>query len=506
MIIPRCDCLCPNLSVHVILPVAASKVCPVELATACQRVAQGGGCPADGHLVHSAFQSQAVFGFAGQKSNAVKVTAVAGTDGDWNVVGSRLAQICIGASSDGKDNLKGIVLGWLEKNYQHAPSAATVWRQGHITVHGLMNKLPQTRQQIQLINGELEKIVMSGSKSNYLAEEDLIELLDGSCAFGKGTAQSETCMSPHVCMWVGCVQATYLKVMAAASNGRARLAVLTFDGESVRERPFEESFFPRKDSDCLMTFVLGAIYKLQHRPDAAGDNAAGAKARPKRKMMRKAKAKARPPALPSTHPKITEVVWTAGAGSVLAGVCEGSGKACNKSGQASGVSCVRKHTGKFYGALALSNLAIRNGLLAYALSDVLPEDWPNAFIFDHKIRLLDAIAAMPRMELYSINQLHLERLLVEETKKNARPIMIQQKEELDEEPVDLLGEDKGVLRLLEGMVAWENGTGAVGEPWDVPCLRVWFWVMIFLQPRVPTQSWVCQNPSYPGVGPTHLIS
>lgn len=46
-------------------------------------------------------------------------------------------------SGSAKDNLKRKVLGWLEKNYQHAPSA-TVWRQGHI-------------------NGELEKVMAAAS-------------------------------------------------------------------------------------------------------------------------------------------------------------------------------------------------------------------------------------------------------------------------------------------------------------------------------------------------------
>ena len=34
--------------------------------------------------------------------------------------------------------------------------------------------------------------------------------------------------------------------MGSRSNGRARLGVQTFDGEAVRERLFEESFYPKK--------------------------------------------------------------------------------------------------------------------------------------------------------------------------------------------------------------------------------------------------------------------
>ena len=254
-------------------PVAAQKKTPLqaaaphEVAEARRRVAQGGGCPPDGHIVHVAFQSQAVFGFCGQKSNALKVTAVPGTDSDWNVVGSRLSQVLIGASADGKDNLKSIVLSWLSRNQPHAPSATFVWRQGHITVHGILKKLPQTRGQIQIVNGELEKVICA-SKTQYLQEEDLIELLDGTEAFGKGTAQAETCVSAHACVWLGCQQETYVKQMGSCSNGRTRLGVHTFDGEAVRERLFEESFYPKKASEGLLTEVLGGIYKLQHRPCA----------------------------------------------------------------------------------------------------------------------------------------------------------------------------------------------------------------------------------------------
>ena len=157
-------------------------VCPCEIATACMRVSQGGGCPSDGHLVHAAYQAQAVFGFAGQKTNAVREVAVRGTKGDWNVVGSRLSQVILGASADGKDNIKTIILSWLKKNSHHAPSATTVQRQGHITVHGLLKRLPQSQNQIQILNGELEKVLAGASKSNYLTEEDLIEICDGTDA------------------------------------------------------------------------------------------------------------------------------------------------------------------------------------------------------------------------------------------------------------------------------------------------------------------------------------
>ena len=153
--------------------------------------------------------------FCGQQQDAVKVVAVPGTESKWNVVGSRLAQVLIGASSDGKNNVKNIVFDWLRCNAEVAPTATAVWQQGHITVHGLLKKLPTTRHQIQLINGELEKVV-NVRLSQYLQEEDFIEILDGSKTLGKGTTQAETCVAAHAVCWLG----TYVKQMGGSSNGR----------------------------------------------------------------------------------------------------------------------------------------------------------------------------------------------------------------------------------------------------------------------------------------------
>ena len=449
-------------------------VCPSEVANACIRVSQGGGCPSDGHLVHAAYQAQAVFGFAGQQTHAVKVVAVPGTEGDWNVVGSRLSQVVLGASADGKDCIKAIILSWLKRNSHHAPSATMVQRQGHITIHGLLKRLPQSQNQIQLVNGEIEKVLAGASKSNYLTEEDLIELCDGTDALGKATAQTDQCLAAHVLLWLGSTQETYVKHMSASSNGRARLAVLTFDGEDVRERPFEESFWPRKFSDELLTSVLGFIYQLQHRPvpDPAprADGVAKAQAQPHAKAQarpklraRKPRAKVKAPALPKTKPTITEVSWTPGAGSVLAGISEGSGKAVNKCPGVPGSSAVRKHAGRLYGAIALSNLSLRNGLLAFALSGHLPDNWPDIVPFDTKIRLLDAVAAVPRMELFSCNQLYLERLISAEQAKLAKALPADADDGERDFHRELPSPDQALLRLVEGIV-YE------GEPWKVPVL------------------------------------
>jgi len=264
--------------------------------------------------------------------------------------------------------------------------------------------------------------------------------------------------------------------MSASSNGRARLAVLTFDGEDVRERPFEESFWPRKSSDELLTSVLGFIYQLQHRPvpDPAprADGVAKAQPQPQGKAqarpklrVRRPRAKVKAPALPKTKPTITEVTWTPGAGSVLAGVSEGSGRAVNKCPGVPGSSAVREHAGHLYGAIALSNLSVRNGLLAFALSDHLPDNWPDLVPFDNQIRLLDAVASVPRMELFSCNQLHLERLITAEQLKLAKALPAVPGLDDDERTFhqELPSPDQALLRLVEGIV-YE------GEPWKVPWL------------------------------------
>lgn len=64
-------------------------------------------------------------------------------------------------------------------------------------------------------------------------------------------------------------------------------------------------------------------------------------------------------------------------------------------------STITKHAGRAFGAIALANLAVRNGLLMWALDELVPPDCT--------IRLQDALAALPLCELYSINQIDLEK-------------------------------------------------------------------------------------------------
>ena len=61
---------------------------------------------------------------------------------------------------------------------------------------------------------------------------------------------------------------------------------------------------------------------------------------------------------------------------------------------------VVKNAGQAFGAAAVSNLGIRNGVLRTAL--------PGAPL-DDMVRTLDALASVPKTQIYSVNQMSLER-------------------------------------------------------------------------------------------------
>ena len=116
----------------------------------------------------------------------------------------------------------------------------------------------------------------------------------------------------------------------------------------------------------------------------------------------------------------------------------------------------------------MSNLAIRNGLLAFAFQDSLPVDWLDTVPFDACIRLLDAVAAVPRMELYSVNQLYLERMIAVEAAKHMKTTPTTALHDFFA-PTDfylkLPSIDQATLRLLEGAFTFEHTDKSVGEPW-----------------------------------------
>ena len=78
--------------------------------------------------------------------------------------------------------------------------------------------------QVQILNGELEKVV-NKKREAYLQESDLIELLDGSDAFGCGTGRKRLRVRPNVWMFMGTQLSTYLREFGTASKGRLRLVI-----------------------------------------------------------------------------------------------------------------------------------------------------------------------------------------------------------------------------------------------------------------------------------------
>ncbi len=94
----------------------------------------------------------------------------------------------------------------------------------------------------------------------------MIELLDGSDAFGKGTGAERVCIAPTVWMLVGAQAGVYLRELGGESKGRLRFVIMTVDSASVRETAFEGKFVPRKHSDALLTDVLRSILKAQQCP------------------------------------------------------------------------------------------------------------------------------------------------------------------------------------------------------------------------------------------------
>ena len=113
-----------------------------------------------------------------------------------------------------------------------------------------------------------------------------------------------------------------------------------------------------------------------------------------------------------THRTVDEVCFSGAAGCVLAGLQDGSAAAClQATGNTAAASTVTKHAGRMFGSICLSNLAIRNGLLMHALNEEIP--------CDNTVRFHDALAALPRCELFSVNQLGLEQAIHTQSAKAA---------------------------------------------------------------------------------------
>ena len=357
-----------------------------------------------------------------------------------------------------------MIISWTEALSDQNLPATTLIRTSKITTAGILDTLEETQAwsgaaQLQILNGELEKVV-NKKRDAYLQESDLIELLDGSDSFGSSTGKKRVCLRPNVWMFIGTQLQTYIREFGAASKGRLRLVVQALDSAQVFETPFEDKFVPRKCSNDLLIGVLQAILVTQQKPKepAHGDPARGpppahwqqagprevppgtnwlsnasngtrrARGRVRRQRRREQtddteEAMAPPPPPPVVVPEINNITWDPAAGSVFAGLNEGAAAAMrkyqrreNQNRGGEGVSgsfnsTVTKHAGKAFGACCVGNLAIRNGLLRWAV--------PNA-PQDATIRMLDALAGLAKTELYGINQIRLDRLLRLHEQREAR--------------------------------------------------------------------------------------
>ena len=453
---------------------------PAVLATACCRVAVANGLPPDGHVLFAAFQGQCAYYWQGA-DGALKNTPLQGSDSDWNVGATKLPLIVQGDSATGKDNVKRVVLQWLDFLSSKTQLPATkALLQGNVTLTGLLEELKANRGQLQVINGELEKI-LNRRKDKMLQEADIIELLDGTAAFGKRTGIDHSCLAPVVWALLGTQLGVYAREMGSESNGRLRFVMVAIDPKLVQQTTFEEKLVPHKQSNHLLAGVLHEILTLQQKPQevlapvcpapagsqesprmmvpaprasrASQEPPTGSPSDVRTIRLREPKAKrakttqSAPKQREPTIMAVPAMIWSPAATLVLAGVSDGSGKACTEKGNCAGSSVVTKHAGKAYGAIATANVAARNGLLRLALGANAPAD--------ASIRLLDALAAIPRMELCSVNQFLAEKHISMQRATVDKQRADQKAPAEDEIIPDLQPIEFAGRRLLDGLAAHE---------------------------------------------------
>ena len=420
-------------------------VAPWEIAKACARVSVGAGLPPDGHCVQLAHKGQALYLFNGM-SGKLPCQPVAGSESRWNVAGSKLPVIFEGESASGKDNIKDVMLSWLSIVSPTPIPATSLLKTSRITTERVLIELLANEArggaQLQIVNGELEKVICK-AKAAYLQVSDTIELLDGSDAFGKATGQGKLCVPPNVQMLLGAQAKVYAAEMEGDSKGRLRFVVMALDQDQVFDAPFEDKFVPRDESNKMLAQVCREILLLQQKPVESAppsqdpqdtDNSEcgssdhvsqkpGASKRRRRSgrgrgvRLRNKKSKgpaaSTEPRLDFAPPEVAKVGWSAAAGSIFAGVDDGGNRAMMKARKSPAfdsrhteavVSVIRKHIGRVFGALALGNLAARSGLLRMVLKDC-----PG--------RTEDALASLPLLELFGVNQMRLERVLLKHAAK-----------------------------------------------------------------------------------------
>lgn len=176
--------------------------------------------------------------------------------------------------------------------------------------------------------------------------------------------------------------------------------------------------------------------------------------------------------------EVPTMSWTATAGVVLAGVNDGANAALIDVPDAAGASVIIKHVGKVFGSTAVSNVACRNGLLRYALDAAVP--------LDPHIRSLDAFAALSKTELYTVNQLRIERLLAQRLAETSKGPSREEPGKVSEAPPSGLSPvDLAARRFFDaltdpsgpvdddGQSAWSVAVGS-GVPLAVNAHTIWY--------------------------------
>lgn len=316
---------------------------------------------------------------------------------------------------------------------------------------GLIDELLENDNQLQIINGELEKVI-NRKKEKMLQESDLIELLDGVEAFGKRTGQQQACLKPVVWALLGAQLPTYVREMGSESNGRLRFVISTIDSAQVQNTAFEEKLVPRNFSNQLLVGVLREILVAQHpesvRPPALEEDLENDESQEgkKRKLRLRAPPNKGPrvdaQVGPAAQMQVTCMHWSPSATLVLAGVMDGSGQACEKAGKCPGSSMVTKHVGKAFGAMATANVAMRNGLLRWAVNEKIP--------FDTSVRILDCLAAVPKMEMCSVNQWLVETLIAQKSASEKKQVENVEQPDVEIIP-DLSPVDFAARRLFDAL-------------------------------------------------------
>lgn len=196
------------------------------------RISMGGGLPPDGQVLRSLLQGLVQYIWMGPPEKPHKAECMSESESQWNLASSKLAQLILGESATGNDNCIELLhkyIGEVQDDSRSVLSRDAVLSQGSVTLSGILKILEKQRGFLCFVNSELEALLRR-RKDNYISEEDMVQLLDGS-KIGKATF-SDTKVVPHPHEWaaLGCQLNVYLREMTGDSCGRLRFQVTMLSG------------------------------------------------------------------------------------------------------------------------------------------------------------------------------------------------------------------------------------------------------------------------------------